>query len=444
MIWPGLTSITLAMLVLGHLAVGCIETARDELLAARARCIADLALVALFRPGADGRQPLALVERACAPDLWFQVTTPDGRQLAGSVDGPPFERGWASQGLRHYDLTPRGGRRYRVATALRRTPQAPAPYFEVHVTERQPAHDTAVWRGLLVLGQVALVWLITLAALDLRRRSRGQSVLAGERRVLAHAAHELRTSLAVLAVQLQAGLRGETGAERVMHDMNRTLHRALATSERVLGQARTRPEAGGEPCRLDAVLEDVALALAPLLADKDIALTFRAAPLLVPGPEWCLWEIFSNLMTNAIRHAPAGGGIVLRAAVATADVAQVRIWNSGPPLDPARCGGHFARFDPGPGGSGVGLGLALCAEHLRWLQGSILLRNRRLGGHAGVEARVRLPLRAPPEMTAMHEPVSRVAAAVSGSMTGGYRPDPTRRADNGIRSVRRNGPASAG
>ena len=204
---------------------------------------------------------------------------------------------------------------------------------------------------------------------------------------LAHAAHELRTPLAVLDVQLQTALRGDIPAEQALQDLRRTVQWAVAVTEQALGEAAACAPGGG--CRVDDVLHTLALEVSPLIADKDLAFRFDALPAAVRAPEWRLRGIFSNLLANAIRHAPDRGKLEILMGREADGSVRVVVWNSGRGIDETLRRKLFLPFRSGPGGSGVGLGLALCRRHVGLLGGRIILRNATMG--CGVEAVVLLP-----------------------------------------------------
>ncbi|VFR31806.1 Tricarboxylate transport sensor protein TctE [plant metagenome] len=210
---------------------------------------------------------------------------------------------------------------------------------------------------------------------------------------LARAAHELRSPLAALSVQLQAGLRGDAPGAHVLRDMQRTVSRTLYLADQLLMPPEALPVPCGEAaCRLDESLRELVLALAPLALDKDLRLRCRLARAALRTPAWRAWEVFGNLLANAIRHARPGTvlGVALRKR---AGYAEVLIWNAGEGLAPHALRRLWLPFQAGPGGTGTGLGLAVCREGVAAMGGSLWLRNRKRNGRVlGVVAQVRLPL----------------------------------------------------
>lgn len=210
---------------------------------------------------------------------------------------------------------------------------------------------------------------------------------------LARAAHELRSPLAALSVQLQAGLRGDAPGEHVLRDMQRTVSRTLHLADQLLTPPETLPvRCDEEVCRLDDILRELALTLAPLALDKHLRVRCRLSPAPLRAPAWRAWEVFGNLLANAIRHARPGTvlGVVLWQR---AGCAEGLIWNAGEGLAPDALPRLWLPFQAGPGGTGTGLGLAVCREGVAAMGGSLSLRNRTRNGRVvGVVAHVRLPL----------------------------------------------------
>jgi two-component system, sensor histidine kinase FlrB len=113
----------------------------------------------------------------------------------------------------------------------------------------------------------------------------------------------------------------------------------------------------------------------------------------VMGNESALQQVIFNLISNAIRHTPAGGRVTvtLRSEAATAKVAShviVELSDTGCGVRPD----HIEHiFEPGFSGSGdtSGLGLAVCARIMKQHGGQIGVANR---SHGGARFTLSLPL----------------------------------------------------
>lgn len=198
--------------------------------------------------------------------------------------------------------------------------------------------------------------------------ARVQTAFAAQQHFVADAAHELRSPLAALQLQLSALRRASDEDSRAQY-LSR-LEAGLARAGHLVAQLLqlARQEAGAaspaQPLRLQ---ELAALALADAAASaqqRGIDLVWQppAAPLPpVPGQAEALRILLRNLLDNAICYTPAGGQVALRLQ---ADGAQqwLEVADSGPGIAPAereRVLDRFYRSAHGSTSSGSGLGLAI-------------------------------------------------------------------------------------
>jgi signal transduction histidine kinase len=214
-----------------------------------------------------------------------------------------------------------------------------------------------------------------------------------QRRFAADAAHELRTPLTALALQIQLAERARGDAERVaaLAKLKDGVARATRLVQQLLAMARLEPEAAqapSAPVALDAFAQSVVGELAPLAAAKPVALAAtRVEPVDVKGNEDALRLLAGNLVDNAIRYAPPGGRVEVRAFRRGAD-AVLEVADDGPGIPVAERARVFDRFYrvPGTDAPGSGLGLALAKQVADLHHGRIELDDG-LGGR-GLTARV--------------------------------------------------------
>ena len=220
-------------------------------------------------------------------------------------------------------------------------------------------------------------------------------LLANQKRFVRDTAHQLRTPLAVLKVQVQSALRGDLEPRQALQEINVTVNRATALANQMLALAKVqqlRQQTDTAVIDLAVVARELALDLSPLIAQKDLEfdIATRAAP--VRSHEWMLTELVRNLLHNAIRHTPPGGALSVRLDTDGRHAA-LTVSDSGPGIAPELRSRLFQPFSAGDPGSGSGLGLAICQEIAAALGGSISLENRESHGHiTGLDATVRLPL----------------------------------------------------
>lgn len=249
-----------------------------------------------------------------------------------------------------------------------------------------------------------------------------------QRRFIRDAAHQLRTPLAVLRVQVQAGLKGHVPPEQSLSDMAITVDSATRLAQQMLSLARVEqwrqssagatasptPAAPANPPQsLMSVVQSLALELAPLWVDKQVECDIRLDDVgTLHAPEWALRELVRNLLHNAIKASPPLGNLTLvlerspglqPASANERKGAALLIADEGPGLDDEAPQWLFQPFAhrPQAGQEGTGLGLAICHDIVTTLGGEIRLTNRTLNGRTvGLDARVWLPLDEPTPATA--------------------------------------------
>lgn len=221
-----------------------------------------------------------------------------------------------------------------------------------------------------------------------------QALIAGQRRFIADASHQLRTPLTVLKTQAELTLRALRQIERDQHDpaparqqqelqelrelvhgMARTTDAAVHLANRLLTLARAEHgavEGRIGPVALTDAARQVALELAQQAVACNIELAFEGdTGISIDGHALLLHEMMSNLLDNAIRYTPAGGRVTLRvtriseAGQPTRAVFEVE--DTGPGIAPADRervfepfyrAGATQHFNPG----GTGLGLSIVRE----------------------------------------------------------------------------------
>jgi two-component system OmpR family sensor kinase len=220
--------------------------------------------------------------------------------------------------------------------------------------------------------------------------------LTVQRRFAADAAHELRTPLTALALQIQLAERAGTDADRAaaLAKLKDGVKRASRLVQQLLALARLEPEASETPfapVALDALAQSVAAELAPIAAARPVTLALgRVEPATTTGNEDALRLLLTNLVDNAIRYAPAGGRVEVRAFAHGAD-AVLEVADDGPGIPADERVRVFDRFYrvPGTEGPGSGLGLAIARQVADLHHGRIELADG-LGGR-GLTARVVIP-----------------------------------------------------
>ncbi|HEX8603151.1 MAG TPA: sensor histidine kinase N-terminal domain-containing protein [Pseudoduganella sp.] len=233
--------------------------------------------------------------------------------------------------------------------------------------------------------------------------SRIGGLISSQRRFIADASHQLRTPLAVLRTQTelaQREIRRHGGAPELatlLDSIAMTTDGAVHLANRLLMLARIEHSKGtlAEPVALHALVQQVALELAPNAVRKEIDLSLEGEQEVhVAGQALLLHELVANLVDNALRYTPAGGNVVLRVRVE--DGAVLEVEDGGPGIAPAERERVFAPFyrassslqiNPG----GAGLGLAIVADIAALHGATLALLDRPAGSGSGLLVRVAFP-----------------------------------------------------
>jgi two-component system OmpR family sensor kinase len=197
--------------------------------------------------------------------------------------------------------------------------------------------------------------------------ARLDAALGAQRRFTADAAHELRTPLAALKLQLDVARRAADSPTRhtAYDDLDAGVERASHLVDQLLTLARIEPEAlatRAVEVDLVALAKDAIVARGALAADKGVDLGLaREAPARVHGDPSSLAILLSNLLDNALRYTPAGGRIDVAIDADAAGGALLTVADTGPGIPPEERERVFDRFFRSPGnrepGSGLGLSI---------------------------------------------------------------------------------------
>jgi two-component system OmpR family sensor kinase len=194
--------------------------------------------------------------------------------------------------------------------------------------------------------------------------ARLSDALSAQRRFTADAAHELRTPLAALTLQLDLARRSGTPGELVasLADLEAGVARASHVVEQLMTLARVEPEALAlqkSRCDLVAIAKDAIVARASLAERKKIDLGLaRAEVASVDGDPTALAILLSNLVDNALRYTPPGGRIDV--SVSCPDgVPVLEVADTGPGIPAAERERVFDRFYRGAHADEPGSGLGL-------------------------------------------------------------------------------------
>ena len=210
-----------------------------------------------------------------------------------------------------------------------------------------------------------------------------------QRQFTANAAHELRTPLALMQVQLDLynsathpGNDADTlQTIKMVTEQNDKLNRVVKT---LLDMSELQTVGRDDKIILDAIVEEVLADLEPLAVEKNIKLIGKCEDATMIGSDILIYRLVYNLVENAIKYNHPLGQVTVTAYQRKKHVyLSVEDTGSGIPKElRERVFEPFFRVDKSRSRElgGVGLGLALVREIVRVHDGSICIKSGSAGG----------------------------------------------------------------
>ena len=210
-----------------------------------------------------------------------------------------------------------------------------------------------------------------------------------QRQFTANAAHELRTPLALMQVQLDLyNAAGHPGNDadtlqtiQMVTEQNDKLNRMVKT---LLDMSELQTVGRDDRIIVDAIVEEVLADLEPLAQEKNIKLVGACEDTTMTGSDILIYRLVYNLVENAIKYNHPGGQVTVTACQKEKQVyLSVEDTGSGiPPELRERVFDPFFRVDKSRSRElgGVGLGLALVREIVKVHDGIITIQPNPAGG----------------------------------------------------------------
>ncbi|RJG14669.1 sensor histidine kinase [Massilia cavernae] len=342
------------------------------------------------------------VLRADQTDAIYLTVRSGGRTIAGDPDFPALARG---QQLHDAEMR---GEPVRAASAIVLAAGQPVQVAVAKTLRKRDQIRSATLRalvlveGLFTLALVGLIWfsvtngLLPLARMraDLDGRDgadlapvddsavpyelapvvsafngllgRVQAGATAQHDFLANMAHQLRTPLAGMKLQLEwLGARhaGDADSVRSVGLMLQSNERMIRQVNQLLALARAEPsrfeKARLEPVDLARLLAGVVQYFVGEAGKKDIDIGFDLEPTMVLGDSFLLGDLIDNLVDNAVRYTPPGGRVTVRCRPDPRG-GLLEVEDSGPGIPSHQRAAVFQRFvrlDHEIPGSGLGLAI---------------------------------------------------------------------------------------
>ena len=408
------------------------------------------ALAAAYGEGADERLNQAIIERASTRGRFFYLMTgPDGLKIAGDFDALPAqppERGVGQIRFRYAAINPEGREVQRWAEGrLARLPTGGAVLVASDSEDRRQIVNR-ITNMVLAAGGIGLALSLiggvlvarqaarrvedlsetaeAVMAGDLSRRApvggggdefdrlsqqlnamldRIETLVAAQKNTGDAIAHDLRTPLTRMRNRLEAAAASVAdGAGREALDAARTeAEDVLAAFNAILRLTRLR---SGEPIQREKLdLSDLAAELVelfePAFEDKGVELSLESEPgRIVQGDRALLAQALSNLLDNALKYTPAGGGATVRVWKRRDGETELSVTDTGPGVpeeERERVTRRFVRLEKSRSQPGYGLGLSLVLAVAELHGGRLVLADgpgaRGPNDGPGLRAAIRLP-----------------------------------------------------
>jgi two-component system OmpR family sensor kinase len=282
----------------------------------------------------------------------------------------------------------------RVVATTRRVAELPLDRGEVALAERVPDEDADPRTEVGQVGSAINLMLGHIAAALTARQASENKV----RQFVADASHELRTPLASIRGYAELSRRGNHDLpDDVTHSIRRVESEATRMTSLVedlllLARLDEGRDLESKPIDLSRLLIDVVSDAHAAGPDHEWALDLPEEPVVIPGDDARLHQVFANLLGNARVHTPAGCSVVVALAI-EGKSAVVTVTDNGPGVPDEVKPVMFERFaradsSRSRAAGSTGLGLAIVTAVVQGHDGIVTVESE----PGRTQFRVALPL----------------------------------------------------
>lgn len=212
------------------------------------------------------------------------------------------------------------------------------------------------------------------------RTEKIQRMQDAQSKFLTDVSHGLQTPMAVFGVNMEILMGKRKGAKKAaLVVMRATLERMSGMIDHLLAAARlnfSKEKLHKTDISVDDLLEEVYHDCFMLAEDKGIVLSYASFAVRIEGDREKLKEVILNLVSNALKHTPRGGKIVL-AGRTVGNAAEIGVRDTGSGISPEDLPRIFDRFYRIRASDcpGTGLGLDICKKIVEMHGGNIKVES---------------------------------------------------------------------
>lgn len=306
------------------------------------------------------------------------------RTLADALKAATLEASYQDWGKLLREVVEHG-RQHRFDQIIYRAPDKPERLLSLQCYPLPDPRDGQINGGVMVIEDITLT-------VSLEKRLAVSERMAAVGKLAAKVAHELNNPLDGILRYLSLALRArESGADEKIEDyLTRARGGLLRMTEivRELVEFSRSAHTAFDDAGINTIVEEAVKVMSDKAMQARVAIVCSLADRLPAVRGTNLFQVFCNLIKNAIDAMPDGGTLAIATRIVDREVV-IRFEDTGIGLPDEMQQIFEPFFTTKPAGKGTGLGLAVCKDIIEKYNGRIV-PERREGG--GTVFNVRIPL----------------------------------------------------